>query len=84
MNLRLDQLPYHRPATVASVDWAALTEGEQRRLRNMGLDEGVRVEALHGGPFGRDPIAVRIGRMTLAMRKAHARVIHVAEGVPAE
>ena len=84
MTLRLDQLPYHRPATVASVDWSALTEGEQRRLRNMGLDEGVRVEALHGGPFGRDPIAVRIGRMTLAMRKAHARVIHVAEGVPAE
>ena len=83
MTLRLDQLAYHRPATVVSVDWAALSEGEQRRLRNMGLDEGVRVEALHGGPFGRDPIAVRIGRMTLAMRKAQAHVIHVTEGAPA-
>ncbi len=77
--MTLDQLPYRRPAAVARVDWAALTEPEQRRLRNLGLDEGVEVEALHGGPFGRDPIAVRIGRMTLAMRRVHARVIHVAE-----
>jgi ferrous iron transport protein A len=77
--MTLDQLPYHRTAIVAEVDWAALTEPEQRRLRNLGLDEGVEVEALHGGPFGRDPIAVRIGRMTLAMRRVHARVIKVAE-----
>jgi ferrous iron transport protein A len=77
MTLRLDQLPYHSPATVTEVDWAALTEPEQRRLRNLGLDEGVEVEALHAGPFGRDPMAVRIGRMTLAMRRVHARVIHV-------
>ena len=75
--MTLDQLPYRRPAAVARIDWAALTEPEQRRLRNLGLDEGVEVEALHGGPFGRDPIAVRIGRMTLAMRRIHARVIHV-------
>ena len=84
MTLRLDQLAYHRPATVTSVDWAALTEGEQRRLRNLGLDEGVQVETLHGGPFGRDPLAIRIGRMTLAMRRVHARVIHVAEVAAAE
>jgi ferrous iron transport protein A len=86
MILRLDQLPYHQPATVTGVDWASLSESEQRRLRNLGLDEGVQVEALHGGPFGRDPIAVRIGRMTLAMRRAHARVIHVGcgEAAPAE
>lgn len=80
MNLPLDQIPYRRPARVASVDWAALSEPEQRRLRNLGLDEGVEVEALHGGPFGRDPIAVRIGKMTLAMRRAHARTILVSEG----
>ena len=85
MTLRLDQLPFHWPATVAHVDWASLTEPEQRRLRNLGLDEGVQVEALHAGPFGRDPIAVRIGRMTLAMRRVHARVIHVAaEALAAE
>lgn len=75
--LRLDDLPYRRTARVASVDWAALSEPEQRRLRNLGLDEGVEVEALHGGPFGRDPLAVRIGRITLAMRRAHARAVTV-------
>lgn len=77
MTLRLDQLPRHCIATVAEVDWSALDESTQRRLRNLGLDEGVEVEALHTGPFGRDPIAVRIGRMTLALRRAHARVVHV-------
>jgi len=80
MTLRLHQLPYRQPATVSAVDWDVLSEPEQRRLRNMGLDEGVEVEALHGGPFGRDPLAVRIGRMTLAMRRIHARSIHVGGG----
>lgn len=84
MTQRLDQLPFHRPATVTGVDWDVLSESDRRRLRNMGLDEGVQIEALHGGPFGGDPIAVRIGRMTLAMRRVHARLISVAEAAPAE
>jgi ferrous iron transport protein A len=82
MTLRLDQLPYRRTAVVAAVEWAALSEPEQRRLRNLGLDEGVEVEALHGGPVGRDPLAIRIGRMTLAMRRAHARTITVSMSGP--
>ena len=77
MAWRLDELPYHKPATVIEVDWPALSEDDVRRLRNMGLDEGVGVEALHGGPIGRDPIAVRIGRMTVAMRRAVARSVSV-------
>lgn len=81
-DLRLDQLPYRRAAIVSAVDWDSLSEPEQRRLRNLGLDEGVEVEALHGGPFGRDPLAVRIGRMTLAMRRVHASTITVAVTVP--
>ena len=77
MTLRLDQLPYRTRAHVAQVDWAALGEAEARRLRNLGLDEGVGVEALHGGPFGRDPLAVRIGRITVAIRRVHARIVTV-------
>ena len=84
MTLRLDQLPFRQAATVVSVDWSQLTDADALRLRNLGLDEGVQVEALHGAPFGRDPLAIRIGRMTLAMRRAHARVIGVAPLAAAE
>lgn len=75
--VRLDQLPFRTPATVKAVAWDSLTPTEARRLRNLGLDEGVLVETLHRGPFGRDPIAVRIGRMTVAIRRAHAETISV-------
>ena len=77
MTLSLDQLPFRTPATVKDVAWSALTPAEARRLRNLGLDEGVRIEALHGGPVGRDPLAVRIGRMMVAIRRAHAESISV-------
>ena len=77
MTLRLDQLPFRQVATVVSIEWSQLTDSDALRLRNLGLDEGVQVEALHGAPFGRDPLAIRIGRMTLAMRRVHAQVIAV-------
>ena len=77
MSLPLDQLPYRTPATVTAIDWSALTDADARRLRNLGFDEGVAVEALHGAPFGRDPLAVRVGRMMVAMRRAQARLIQV-------
>ena len=77
MILRLDELPFRTPAAVTAVDWAVLTPAEGRRLRNLGLDEGVMVEALHAGPFGRDPLAIRIGRMTVAMRRAQAAAVSV-------
>ena len=79
MTLSLDQLPFRRPATVTGIDWTRLSEGDAQRLRNLGFDEGVRIEALHGAPFGRDPLAIRVGRMTVAMRRAQARAISVEE-----
>ena len=77
----LDRLPIGEKARVASVDWAALDEGEARRLKHFGFDEGVTVEPLHLGPFGRDPIAIRVGRMTVAIRRVQARAVRV---VPTE
>jgi len=62
---------------VLSIDWASLGEGEACRLRHFGFDEGVTVEPLHLGPFGRDPIAIRVGRMTVAIRRKHAGAIGV-------
>ena len=75
--IRLDRLPLGTRALVASVDWAALDEGEANRLKHFGFDEGVTVEPLHLGPFGRDPIAIRVGRMTVAIRRKHAGAVRV-------
>ena len=73
----LDLLKVGTRARVAAVDWTALDEGEACRLRDFGFDEGVIVEPLHLGPFGRDPIAIRVGRMTVAIRRKHAGAISV-------
>ena len=75
--MRLDQLPLRKRATIAGVDWPALRPTEARRLRELGVDEGVTVESLHRGPFGGDPIACRIGRMTIALRRVQAAAISV-------
>jgi ferrous iron transport protein A len=75
--LSLDQLKLGSRARIAAIDWASLGESDACRLRHFGFDEGVAVEPLHLGPFGRDPLAVRVGRMTVAIRRAHARAVRV-------
>ncbi len=77
MSLTLDQLSFRTPARVAGIDWPAMNLVDAKRLRNVGIDEGVEIEALHAAPFGRDPLAVRIGRMMVAMRRDQARTISV-------
>jgi ferrous iron transport protein A len=76
-SISLDRLAVGSKAHVRSVDWAALGDGESCRLRHFGFDEGVMVEPLHLGPFGRDPIAIRVGRMTVAIRRRHAEAVAV-------
>lgn len=76
--MTLDKLPIGQSARIVSVDWNALVEEEARRLRALGLEEGARVSVAHRGVFvGRDPIAITIGRMTVAVRRAHAAAMHV-------
>ena len=76
-SVSLDQLKVGTRASIASIDWTSLDEGEACRLRHFGFDEGVTVEPLHLGPFGRDPLAIRVGRMTVAIRRNHARAVRV-------
>ncbi|GAA0658408.1 ferrous iron transport protein A [Sphingomonas insulae] len=80
----LTSLPRRQPATVAAIDWTRLAQPEARRLRELGFDEGVPVEVLHRASLGSGPIACRIGRMTVALRRAVAGAIHVAPALPAE
>ncbi len=76
--MTLDELPFAQEAVIGSIDWAGFSVRDARRLRELGFDEGVAVEPLHGaGLFARDPIAVRIGRMTVAIRRAHAARMNV-------
>jgi ferrous iron transport protein A len=77
MSLSLDQLEFRTSALVTAVAWDSLTPSEAKRLRNLGLDEGVSIELLHAAPFGRDPLAVRIGRMIVAVRRAQASAVMV-------
>ena len=73
----LDQLEVGKKARVLSIEWGTLDRAELSRLRHFGFDEGVTVEPLHLGPFGRDPIAIRVGRMTVAIRRKHAGAVRV-------
>ena len=75
--LSLDRLTVGTKARVHAVDWTMLDESESCRLRHFGFDEGITVEPLHLGPFGRDPIAIRVGRMTVAIRRRHASAVQV-------
>ena len=75
--LRLDLLPMRVAATIRAIDWDALGRDDSRRLRNLGFDDGVSIQPLHAAPVSQDPIAVRVGRMTVAIRRAHARAMLV-------
>lgn len=76
-SISLDKLAVGTRASIASIDWDTLEESEACRLKHFGFDEGVVVEPLHLGPFGRDPLAIRVGRMTVAIRRSHARAVRV-------
>ncbi|MGZ9098124.1 MAG: FeoA family protein [Brevundimonas sp.] len=44
----------------------------ERRLLELGFVEGARIELLHEGLFGRDPIAMRVDDMRVALRRHEA------------
>jgi ferrous iron transport protein A len=76
--------PHRQPGTVAQIEWERLGGAEARRLRELGFDEGADVEVLHRARLGGGPIACRVGRMTVALRRAVAGTIHVAAPQAAE
>ena len=76
--MTLDLLPAGKAARIVTVDWSMLVDEEARRLRALGIDDGARVQVSHRGVFGgKDPIALAIGRMTVAVRRAHAMAMQV-------
>jgi len=76
--MTLDLLPQGVRARITGVDWSQLVPEEAQRLQALGVDEGATVSVAHRGVFaGKDPIALSIGRMTVALRRAHAQAIEV-------
>ena len=73
----LDALPRLTAAIVAEIAWDRLAVPEARRLRELGFDEGASIEVLHRSRLGGGPIACRIGRMTVAIRRHVAGAIRV-------
>jgi ferrous iron transport protein A len=49
----------------------------ESRLIELGFVEGAKVEVVHEGIVGRDPIAVRIENVTIAVRRREAMAVIV-------
>lgn len=76
--LTLDTLAPLDRAEITHVDWDVLAPEEGKRLRALGIDTGARIAIAHRGIFaGHDPIALMVGRMTVAVRRVHARAMAV-------
>lgn len=74
--MQVDKLPLRQKMRISSVDWAEISDNEAQRLRAMGVETGAIIEALHRGIlFWKDPIALRVGRMNIAMRSKTASAI---------
>ena len=66
---------HHLAADEANSSLSALEL--ESRLIELGFVEGARVEVLHEGIIGRDPIAVRIENVTVAVRRREAMAVIV-------
>ena len=62
----------------ASGSFGVEAEELERRLLEIGFTEGARIEVLHEGLFGRDPIVALVDGTRIALRRREARVILIA------
>ncbi len=61
-----------------AADHGVAAEELHRRLLEFGFVEGARVEVLHEGAIRRDPIAVRLDDMRVALRRRDAEDIWIS------
>lgn len=81
----LDTLPRHVPATVAQLLPArnAHERGVVLRLMEIGFLPGEPVRVMASGIPGGDPLAVRVGQATFALRRHEAALVQVQTQEPA-
>jgi len=73
--MTLDQLKIGRAATVTKI---FSTNAERRRLLDLGILPGTRIENVMPSPLG-DPIAYRIRSAVVALRREQAQLIEIEE-----
>jgi len=73
--MTLRDLPKNQPAYVSG--FSDIDHDLVIRLREIGFAEGDRVEALHFGLFGRNPMSVRLNGALIALRKTEAEAVLV-------
>jgi ferrous iron transport protein A len=80
--ISLDQLPNHQWATVLDVLRPEAAEGRELALRltEIGFVPGEAVRIVAHGVPGREPLAVRLGHTTFALRRHEASMIRVTPG----
>ena len=76
----LDELANHQEAIVVAVQdqGGALSPELLRRLVEIGFLPGERVCVVARGLFGGNPLAVRVGTATFALRRMEARCVQIS------
>jgi ferrous iron transport protein A len=82
VDITLDQLGIGDRAVVSNVSTSEQLANENtfdiaRRLKELGFVKGEAVRVLHRGYFGGEPLAVRVGESTFALRLFEAALIGV-------
>lgn len=79
----LDKLPINQWATVLDLERPQGAEGHDLvlRLTEIGFVPGEAVRIVASGSPGREPLAVRLGHTTFALRRHEAALIRVTPGV---
>ncbi|MDM0012693.1 FeoA family protein [Variovorax sp. J22P168] len=80
--ISLDELPSHQWATVLDVLRPEEAEGKELvlRLTEIGFVPGEAVRIVATGVPGREPLAVRLGHTTFALRRHEAAMVRVTAG----
>lgn len=73
----LDEAPLHVPFVVHRVAYPQGQDDWPQRLEELGFLPGERVTLLMRGWPGGDPIAVRVGHSTFALRRAEAACVQL-------
>lgn len=69
---------------VATVEGVVEAGALSRRLLEIGFFPGARVEVVAAQWPGEDPLAVRVGGSTFALRRREAQLVRLASATPAE